>query len=641
VSTSDAQQQQAEQTSQERAQAHLPILALIDSVQQVCQPGTPAEKFIEEILRGLVSLSDAIYGAYWRADPEAGVLGTVAELMPKVSEEGARSWTKTLGELARGVIQQTIIRYQAVGEADGELLTGQKHMALGFPVRGDDQTAGCVTVVVQQDSPVLSDAGIAMLRLLADFGILYGAVRSAARYERFYELLSSAWQLVGETLAFTGDDEMAQVLADRSRVSFGAERASVGFVKGEKIVVAAISGEDILDRRSNIVRQVAATQTEVLVSAEPGLYEASAEPQTRAEQTARNPQHERLASDTGAQVVYTVPMRREGDVIGAWTLEFGATPFTAELRQVIDVAAGQVGPVMNLARQNARGPIARTRDGLKAATEWVFGKEHAWRKAAAVAVAGLAAFAVFGRAELTLKGNCTLTPSFSHIYSAPFDTRVCEAPVKPGDTVAEGDLLVGFDREELDVQLREAESNLTSVQKRINSLLGQQDLAGLGEAIPRRDALLNQIKLLERRIERAQLRADSIGIVTEGDLTHSIGRTVRTGDYLIEVAPLEELVLEVQIAQGDVSYLGLGQKGRFTTRAKPDQVIEFTVGNLRPMPEVRGGSSVYIVEATIVNEDGWLRPGMEGAAKIGVERRNVTWVLTRKLVNWVRMHLWW
>ncbi|MHC4481261.1 MAG: HlyD family efflux transporter periplasmic adaptor subunit, partial [Planctomycetota bacterium] len=69
--------------------------------------------------------------------------------------------------------------------------------------------------------------------------------------------------------------------------------------------------------------------------------------------------------------------------------------------------------------------------------------------------------------------------------------------------------------------------------------------------------------------------------------------------------------------------------------------MPFRVAKLRPTPEVRDGASPYIAEASIENTDGWLRPGMEGAAKIRIERRNVAWVYTRKLVAWLRMHLWW
>ncbi len=41
------------------------------------------------------------------------------------------------------------------------------------------------------------------------------------------------------------------------------------------------------------------------------------------------------------------------------------------------------------------------------------------------------------------------------------------------------------------------------------------------------------------------------------------------------------------------------------------------------------------------NAQGLLSPGMEGAAKVEVDRRNVAWVVTRKMLNWLRLHLWW
>ena len=36
-----------------------------------------------------------------------------------------------------------------------------------------------------------------------------------------------------------------------------------------------------------------------------------------------------------------------------------------------------------------------------------------------------------------------------------------------------------------------------------------------------------------------------------------------------------------------------------------------------------------------------MRLGMEGLAKIDIDRRPYGWIWTRRLVNWVRMKLWW
>jgi len=642
MTTEDLEQRTEGREQQTAERTRLPILGLIDSIQQVCAAGTPPEKFVNEVLRGFVALADAVYGAYWRVDRQSRQLGIAAEVMPRVSEAGARAWGQALGELALGVVQQTIIRFQPVGEPPGELLTGQAYMALGFPVRGDDAAAGCVTIVVRAESPILSDAGLAMLRLLGDFGLLYSSTRAAARYEKSYESLSGAWKVVGEALAFAGPHEMAQVLSDRSRAAFGAQRVSVGFAKGNKIAVTAISGEDMLDKRSNFVRLIQAAQTEVLVSGEPGFYAASAEPDQRAEQTTRNPQHERLAREGDAEAVYSVPLRKEGDVVGVWTVEFGkGASLTDETRQVIDVTAGQIGPLLHLARQNARNVFKRAGDGSVAAAKWLLGKEHPWRKAAAVGGIVVLGVAVFGRTDFNAVGNCSLECSFRQVYTAPFDTTIRSAAVRPGDTVEKGQTIVEFDRDDLVLKLRETQSNMTGAEKEMSTHLAEEKMSQYAESQARRDSLAAQADLLKRQVARAEVHADFEGIVVTGDLTQDIGRPVRMGEQLVEVAPLDKLLLDVEVEQGDIAYVEEGQKGVFTTKARPNLSMPFEVDKVRPTPETRNGASVYIAEATVANPEGWLRPGMEGAAKIHVGRRNITWVYTRKLVNWLRLHLWW
>ncbi len=700
-------------------QAHLPILGLIESIQEICRAGATKEQFIAELLRGFVALADAHYGAFWTIDVEQKTLGIAAELMPQVSAEAVRGWGEVLGELASGVIQQSIIRYHVVGEPVGQLLTGQTFTALGFPVRGQD-SPGCITVVVQQENPILSDAGIAMLRLLADLGLLHASTHSAARFEESYRSLSRAWDVVGETLAFIKPNEMAHVLADRSRVAFGAVRSSVGFVKGSKVAVTAISGEDFLDKRSNVVRLIQAVQTEVLVSGEPGLYDALAEQTVRTEQTTRNPQHERLATDNSAGAVYSVPLRYQDEVIGVWTLEFGPED-GADLvrRQVVDVAAGQVGPLLHLSRRNDRGPIRRSGGAIADAAKWLVGKEHTWQKAVALAVIGVGLYAGFGQTDFNVSSSCVLVPSFRRIYAAPFDSTISGAPVRPADTVEPGQLIAELDTEDIELQLNKARADLKVTSTAMNAYLAQQEMAKHQQEKAKGDSLKAQIELLTRHRDRAGLRAEFHGIVLSGDLTDHINRPGRMGEELLEVAPLEDLLLEVEIDQGDIGHVKIGQEGRFTTKAAPDVEIPFVVSNIRPLPEPRQGNTVYVAEATIPNRDfatiedarkvlgrplderdkrvlidyaldelyggaladleaawdlppadredlydaaayppeedlekmflyyvdhhpiGGLRPGLEGAAKVRIGRANVGWVYSRKLVNWVRLHIWW
>jgi multidrug efflux pump subunit AcrA (membrane-fusion protein) len=595
---------------------------------------------VRALLRGFVMLADAAYGAFWTVDRDSGTSSLAAELMLHVPDERARAWGPAIGKTAAEVIEQRSIRYDPIGEPAEGLLTGREYMAVGFPVEGYE-IAGCVVVVVRAQSPVLSDTRIAMLKVLADYGLLYSSTKSAARFEKSYKSLSGAWDVVGETLAFARPVEMAQVMVDRSRRLCAADRVSLGLIKGSKVSLAAISGEDILDRRSNVVRLIRATQMEVLMSGEPGIYTASADVEERTRQLTRNPQHERLAREVGTDAVYSVPLRNHGDVVGVLTFEFGGSSPTLEIRQVIDVMAGHVGPLLHLSRQNDRGTVARSRDGLMAGLRYLSGGDRPWRKVALLATVALVGTAIFGKKDFNVTGNCTLAPSFRRIYCAPFDTTIRSAPVRPGDTVEVGQTLVEFDREDLELRLREVRSSRNSLDRQMATYLAQQKMPQYAEARARWQASAAEIELLERHIARSEHQAEFAGIVLLGDLRQDIGRPVRMGERLIEVAPLDELLIEVEVDQGDVGLVNAGQWGHFTTRARPNVSIPFTVDKLRPAPEVRGGASIYIAEATVPNVDGWLRPGMEGVAKVRVDRRNVTWVVSRKLVNWVRLHLWW
>ena len=641
MSSHDTRQQQSSGRPREAAgDTGLPVLGLIERLEQACRPGTPPDVFVHELVAGFVALAEAHYGAFWRADA-AGHLVPQQELMPRVSDRAAKGWAPVLEELAGGVIQQNIIRYHRVPEPADQLLTGETYMALGFPIAGQALVAGCVTIVVKGDSAVLSGAGVALLRLMSEFGVIYTSADSAAHFKNFYGSLSSAWDVVGEALAFTKPTEMAQVLADKARAALGAQRVSVGLVKRGKIHVTAISGEDMVDKRSNIVRLMQAAQTEVMISGEAGRYDRTAPDAERAEQLSRSPQHERLSRMGDCDVAYSVPLRKGEDLVAVWTFEFSHEALSAEARQVIDVTSGQVGPIVHLALENHRGVLKRVTDGLKWGAQWVFGKEHPWRKTAGAAICLVALFAIFGKIAFNISGSCRLAPSQIQVYAAPFDTTISAAPVKPGDSVKKGQAVVEFDKEELELQLRAAQSDATSAEKKLSTYLAQEKMPEYAETKAALAAQQAKIEILQGRLVRTVLTADTAGVVINGDLRQDIGRSVQMGQELLQVAPLGVLLLEMQIDQGDVGFVKAGQSGSFTTKAAPDTTIQFKVTAVRPMPEVRTGGSYFIAEAMVENAEGVLSPGMEGAAKIKVGRGKVIWVVSRKIVNWLRLHLWW
>jgi len=70
------------------------------------------------------------------------------------------------------------------------------------------------------------------------------------------------------------------------------------------------------------------------------------------------------------------------------------------------------------------------------------------------------------------------------------------------------------------------------------------------------------------------------------------------------------------------------------------QKNSFVIERINPIAEVIDNRNVFRVRARILEQPEWMRPGMEGEAKISAGRRTYLWLATHRLVDWVRMKLW-
>ena len=131
------------------------------------------------------------------------------------------------------------------------------------------------------------------------------------------------------------------------------------------------------------------------------------------------------------------------------------------------------------------------------------------------------------------------------------------------------------------------------------------------------------------------------GIVVKGDLKRQIGAPVRTGDILFEVCPIESLRAQLMVPEDLIFDIKTGQQGRLATASYPGKPIEFVVERINPIAEVVNQRNIFKVRVRLLETYSWMRPGMEGIAKVSVGKRHYVWIWTRKITNWLRMKLWW
>ena len=614
----------------QRAEAAASLLESLERAE------TPAA-FLRGLLHGQVERSDALHGAVWLPGEQArDAVRLLCEEPARVGRQAAEAWRAPLARQAVTVLLAGARHVERISEPAGRMLEGRAYWAVSLPVPLGPTIGAVVAIVIGGSERAALDYARAAAESITSQGLLYATLQAGRATEQRYDELCQAWDLVAAVNAGYPDPEhMALALVNKAKELCDVQRVSLGWVRRGKVKLAAVSEQDYIDRRTNLSRALAAAMEEAEQADRAILFPPDgADPEPR-------PAHETLADLADAHAIATYPLRAADGAVACAVLErHERRPFAQGEQRVHEIACDQLGPALGLARDNARGPLARGRDGALWLVEALAGKGHVVAKLVTLAVLALALAGIFGRWPLTVTGNARLAAATRRVYAAPFERAVLSSThVLPGQLVKAGDPLFEFEDEELRLAHREAQAKLTARERERDVHFSQEKIAEWQIARAQCAELEAEIALLEHRIGQAVVRATFDGVVLSGDLRQHVGAPFAMGETLMEVARLDELLLLVDVAQGDVAHVAAGRRGSFATKARPDVTVAFTVERVRPMSEPREGASVFVVEAPLRNTEGWLRPGMEAAASIAGPKRNLAYVLSRKLVNWLRMKL--
>ncbi|MGE5296095.1 MAG: efflux RND transporter periplasmic adaptor subunit, partial [Solirubrobacterales bacterium] len=225
--------------------------------------------------------------------------------------------------------------------------------------------------------------------------------------------------------------------------------------------------------------------------------------------------------------------------------------------------------------------------------------------------------------------------------AAPFDGFIKSVELEVGDSLEmDRTPLAELDTAELRLELAAAKAEEAGYLKQADAAMRDGKTAEAQIAQANADKARAQIDLLSHRISQARILSPVTGTLVTGDLKRQIGAPVQTGQILFEVAPLDSLRAELYVSEDEVFDLAVGQEGKLATATYPGEYIPFVVERINPAAEVINNRNVFKVRARLLENRSWLRPGMEGVAKVTVEKRSYAWIWSRKVVNWVRMKLW-
>lgn len=222
--------------------------------------------------------------------------------------------------------------------------------------------------------------------------------------------------------------------------------------------------------------------------------------------------------------------------------------------------------------------------------------------------------------------------------STPFEATLLQANVKPGDTVRHGDVLLELDGRPLRLEREEIEAEIQQVVKARDVALASRRIADSQQEAFKEQQLRRRYDLLTDRLGQLEVVSPIDGIVVSGDLQKFIGSPLERGRTLIEVAPMDQMMIEVEIPEYEIGYV---KKGAIT-RVKIDAIgggsMRLPLGDIYPAAEVRDERNVFIGRIDLDNSDRQLRPGMLGKATAYGPRRPWVWSWVRGAIERV---LWW
>jgi multidrug efflux pump subunit AcrA (membrane-fusion protein) len=223
---------------------------------------------------------------------------------------------------------------------------------------------------------------------------------------------------------------------------------------------------------------------------------------------------------------------------------------------------------------------------------------------------------------------------------APSDGFLRQVYARPGDTVKAHQVVAELGDEDLRLEHRKLDSELTQHENAASAALSRSDRAQFVINQAKADEARAQLSLVDAQLSRARIVAPFDGIVIKGDLSQSLGAPVRRGDVLVTIAPADQFRLLIEVDERDIAGVRQGQTGSVALGAFTDRALKFDVVRVTPVASTREERNVFEVEGKLSESPSMLRPGLQGVAKIDAGDRPLAWIWTHRFLDWVRMALW-
>ena len=692
--------------------ARIRIQRLVDEISQLSKKDLRSEEYFAQFLVRVVQACDGKGGAVWLVGQQSAEGKSEFQLAAQVEFESSLFQTdefmravilKTLNEVVQ--TKKPLVLPGSAAEAqpdpsslDAQLaqLQGQapKRQSLNktpypflhVPLFLKEQVLGVLQVWLQ---PYVTPQNFA--EFASFLSGLAGHVEQHLQSKRLGNLVVENNRLQ-HVLKFTNDlagtldpIEVARLAANYGRDLLACERCSILLQEGKHWRVLSISGQEVVERKSSMVKAMAAfvgahgkpesvilSKKELLARAESATFTDVPTP-----------------GSEGEAIVPTVPVNRTDEIdlayfelshvvsaaiaplldkdknyIGAYFAESTTEGFfdgaaggkeASAPTRLAEFLALHTGRSIQAAQDYHTLPFLAVTRRMRAAQLAVTGphRRRAFMRTFVI-LAILGAIFFYPRMD-SVDGQCAVTPMQRTSVVPEVPGRVERVKVREGTRVKKGDVIAQLDTRRLDTDLAQSEQERLRLLADAERSRGgaQPDEAAAQIAMLQAKAAEEAGKKIKLDIEAATLRAPIDGVVLTKGLELRVGEPIQAGTQFAEIASLENWELQIEVPEkkigliekfvpksGDprpleVRYILYSQSARrlatklerheqISAAAYPretENVFVVTVQNLALPAELKPA----------------LRPGLTGRASVEMGRKPLIFIWVRNVWNWGRL----
>ena len=656
------------------------IRKLVAEIAELAESDIQPNEFYMEFLNRVVAAVAASGGALWLLDGRGGIKMQHQLEFRLTGLMDGRVRTQPHDALLGCMVQAsqaTIIPPNASIEGVPNAGNPTGFSLIIAPLSVDKQVVGLIEILMDPTRKAAQQKST--LRFVGDLCDLAGQYLKNRQMRQMMSQQRLWNQLETFTHGIHGSLDMKEacfaVVNDGKRL-VGCDRLSVALKVGGRTMIEAVSGQEVVEQRANLIRELTKLCKAVIRSGEDLVYTGNTEgfaPDLR-------DALEAYVDESGSKAVIVTLLHKPELDTTKEKVPFGA------------VVAEQIGDEMAPTDAHARCEVVARHAStalwnaseydrallpvLKLiGTPWRFFRGRTLAKiiGVLVAIVSVVLILTFVPWQLTIEGRGSLLPENRRNLYAPVAGTVIDVPVAHGQLVHEGDLVCEIESKELEkewkklvaekqsaesqegVYRRQANSNTIKDEEKAQ-IRGQQN-----EAKIKADSADKQIKIIQEQLESMKIRAPQDGIITTWEPQKSLkNRPVEIGTELLQIAAVAgEWEMEVDVPDDDMGPIlaaqsklqkeiaagtkppGSALEAYFVTATDPEHRYPGFVRRIAAKAETV--EAKHVVKLTVgftekvrndfLARNQTLRPGAEVRARVQCGEARLAYVLLRDVVH--------